>query len=346
MQRSSRVADPKQHTTTGTRSSPYRKHRRYIIAELDLKPGDTVVDIGAGDGWWAQRMARGVGANGVVHAAEVSKRKVAQMKRRFTKMPQVKPYLCPLDRPGLPENSCDLAFLAQTYHHLPKDRVAYLRGLKRVIKPTGRLCIIERYLELGERKTTHGTKPNQLLAAAQKSGWVLVRFELLPKTNHYLSMFVQKELFKSERRGRQRGREGPRREVAPADAPTESDEVRSAALGNGVRMPRTQEFVDTEPTVRVTEGPMHREAGGLDHRREVPALVGELGQDLLARLELEETLADADRLVGRADEVHLDSTLQRVEDGFVSELLDLDLRAEVALHADQQVEVEARRHPS
>lgn len=207
VQRSSRVTDPQQHTTSGTRSSPYRKHRRYIIAELDLQPGDTVVDIGAGDGWWAQRMARGAGPNGVVYAAEVSARKVTQMKLRFTKMPQVKPYLCPKDGPGLPENSCDLAFLAQTYHHLPKDRLADLRGLKRVLKPTGRLCIIERYLDLGERKTTHGTKPNELLATIQKSGWVLVRFELLPKTNHYLSIFVQKELFKSERPSRQRGGE-------------------------------------------------------------------------------------------------------------------------------------------
>ncbi len=58
--RSSRVVEVDQHqiVDVGPRAEAYRRHRRYIIAELDLKPGDTVVDIGAGDGWWAQRMAR------------------------------------------------------------------------------------------------------------------------------------------------------------------------------------------------------------------------------------------------------------------------------------------------
>ena len=40
---------------------------------------------------------------------------------------------------------------------------------------------------------------------ADEPGWVLVRFELLPKTYHFLAVFVQKDLFPAERRGR-RGR--------------------------------------------------------------------------------------------------------------------------------------------
>lgn len=198
------AADQRAITNQARGSNSYRQHRRYIIAELDLKLGDTVVDIGAGNGWWAQRMARPVGPEGVVHAGEITDEKVAKMQQRFTKMPQVKPYRCPLDGPGLPENSCDLAFLAQTYHHLPKDRVEYLRRLKSVIKPAGRLCIIERYLEIGPRKTTHGTLPSDLLGTAQKAGWVLARFELLPKTDYYLTIFLQKDLFKSKRSSRRR----------------------------------------------------------------------------------------------------------------------------------------------
>lgn len=207
--RSSRVNDPNQHVCTDLRSSPYRRHLKYVLAELDLAPGDTVVDIGAGDGWWAQRMAAVVGETGKVNAAEVDEKKIARMRRKFAKIPQIRPYLCPPEGPGLAADSCDLVFLAQTYHHLPKDRVAYLRGLKKAVKPTGRICIIERYPDIAVRNKSHSTAPHELMAAAAKAGWVLLRFELIPNTNHYLTIFVQKELFHLERQQRRRrsGRE-------------------------------------------------------------------------------------------------------------------------------------------
>ncbi len=62
---------------------------------------------------------------------------------------------------------------------------------------------------LAVRNKSHSTAPHELMAAAAEAGWVLLRFELIPNTNHYLTMFVQKELFDLERhqRGRRQGRE-------------------------------------------------------------------------------------------------------------------------------------------
>lgn len=161
-----------------------------------MKPGDVVVDIGAGDGWWAERMAKFVGEEGVIHASEVEKKKVNQMKSKFADIPQIKPYLCPTDSTGLPENSCDLAFLSQTYHHLDLDgRVDYLRHLRRVVKRTGRLCVIERYSEISTRHTSHGTLLSRLAKEAEQAGWIPVRYELMTGTHHYIAIFVQKDLF-------------------------------------------------------------------------------------------------------------------------------------------------------
>jgi len=194
---STRVVDAKQHAYGGSGRYPYRQKSDYILKELDLKAGDVVVDIGAGDGFWARQMAKSVGGEGVVHASEVEQRKVDDMKQKLAGVPQIEPYLSPLDGTALPENSCDLAFLSKTYHHLNKgSHVDYLRHLRKVVKPAGRLCVIEMNPALGRgRSKEHAWSPGLLIQQAEEAGWISVRCELMTGMNHYIAIFVQKELF-------------------------------------------------------------------------------------------------------------------------------------------------------
>lgn len=196
--RSTRIVDPGQHARTDRARYPYRAMSEYVLRELDLQDGDVLVDIGAGDGWWSEQMAGHVGPEGIVRASEVVPRLVERMNDRFGNMPQVRPYLSPTDGTGLPEDSCDVAFLSQTYHHLDaQGRPEYLRHLHDVVKPTGRLFVIERCLEISGNARAHGTFLSQLVQEAERANWILVRYELMPGTHHYLAIFVQKSLFAS-----------------------------------------------------------------------------------------------------------------------------------------------------
>ena len=197
---STRVTDSNQHACTGGGGYPYREKSEYVLKELDLQAGDVVVDIGAGDGWWAEKMVKFIGSEGIIHASEVEQRKVDRMKEKFADIPQIKPYLCPTDGTALPDNCCDLAFLSKTYHHLNKGgHVDYLRHLQKVVKPTGRLCVIEKHAALGSgRSKEHAWLPGMLFQQAEEAGWIPVRYELITGTYHFIAFFVQRDLFPPE----------------------------------------------------------------------------------------------------------------------------------------------------
>jgi ubiquinone/menaquinone biosynthesis C-methylase UbiE len=178
---------------------PHRSYADTLIKrELDLQPSDTIIDIGAGDGWWTERFAKQI-TTGTIHALEVDQPKVDTLAKKFAKNKHVQPFLGEKDGTGLPQNSCDLAFFSQVYHHLPEGgHTAYLKHLSDVVKPNGRLVVIEKYTGVGLGRGEHGTQLSSLITQAENAGWVPMRIELMPKTYHFIAIFGQKEMFPIE----------------------------------------------------------------------------------------------------------------------------------------------------
>ena len=117
-----------------------------VIEALELKPGDRVAEIGAGDGYWLSWLSRAVGPAGRVYAVEVEADKVAALRERVQRdgLANVEVVFGRYADPLLPDAGIDTAFTCLTYHHI-EDREAYFARLRRDLAPDARLACFEAY---------------------------------------------------------------------------------------------------------------------------------------------------------------------------------------------------------
>jgi cyclopropane fatty-acyl-phospholipid synthase-like methyltransferase len=118
--------------------------RDAIVAALGLKPGMYVADLGAGTGAFTRPIAEKVGREGRVYAVDIAPAFLAHIaddaKRRG--LSQVRTVRGTQDSTGLSENSIDLVFACDVYHHLERpDRV--LASVRNALRPGGRLVVID-----------------------------------------------------------------------------------------------------------------------------------------------------------------------------------------------------------
>jgi len=116
-----------------------------VVAALKLLPGQTVADVGAGSGYFTFHLARAVGQDGRVLAADIEQGMLdaIQARRAHEEGGEVvSTILAELDNPNLPDAQVDMVLVVNTYHHI-QSRVAYLRGLKDDLAGGGRVAIVD-----------------------------------------------------------------------------------------------------------------------------------------------------------------------------------------------------------
>jgi ubiquinone/menaquinone biosynthesis C-methylase UbiE len=111
---------------------------------IGVKKGTTVADIGAGSGYMTVKLAKRVGANGVVYATDIQPAMIALLDKRVksAKLVNVKTVLGAVDDPKLPPASIDMALMVDVYHELSQPQ-AMLRRIQDALKPGGRLILLE-----------------------------------------------------------------------------------------------------------------------------------------------------------------------------------------------------------
>lgn len=115
-----------------------------ILPYLELKKGDCAADLGAGGGYFSFKLAKTVGESGIVYAVDIDPESVAFIKTGVAekKINNIETVLATFDDSMLKKESVDLVFIRNAYHDF-QNRVPYFTRLKSVLKPGGRVVIID-----------------------------------------------------------------------------------------------------------------------------------------------------------------------------------------------------------
>lgn len=109
-----------------------------------VQEGMTALDLGCGPGFFTMEMARLVGKTGMVIAADLQEGMLAIVRKKIQKSDLTDIVKLHLSRPegiGLAEK-CDFILIFYMLHEVP-DPVKFLREIKSLLKPEGRVLIVE-----------------------------------------------------------------------------------------------------------------------------------------------------------------------------------------------------------
>jgi predicted methyltransferase len=150
---------------------PGREKRLQIDRVMDLlniKPGSTVADIGAGGGWFSVRAARRVAPDGSVIAEEINPKAVASIQQRAQQehLSNIVTLLGTPDDPKLAPDSLDAALMLKVYHEIAHPPLV-LASLRAALKPGARFGIIDR----NGNGADHGLNEPIVRAEVERAGF-------------------------------------------------------------------------------------------------------------------------------------------------------------------------------
>jgi SAM-dependent methyltransferase len=156
-----------------------------LIDVMDLRPGMTAADIGAGTGWWAAGMARHVGATGRVFANEITEPLLEQIRQTAeeSEVDNLTLVLGSETDAKLPPECCDRLLVRYTYHEF-RHKDPMNAAMFAALKPDGLLVIIDDSEERG-----HNIAPELVIEQLTTAGFEFLR--QVDRWNDRPSRFLQ-----------------------------------------------------------------------------------------------------------------------------------------------------------
>jgi ubiquinone/menaquinone biosynthesis C-methylase UbiE len=157
-----------------------------VMNRAGIKPGMTVADIGAGEGYYTIRLAARVGKDGRVLAQDIVPQVRDALADRVNRerLDNVSVKLGEPADPKLPADSFDRIFMVHMYHEIG-DPYQFLWNLRPALKTGGQVIVVD-----ADRPTqNHGTPPALLRCEMAAVGYAQVRFERMPQAGGYFAAF-------------------------------------------------------------------------------------------------------------------------------------------------------------
>jgi len=151
-----------------------------------VRPGMSVADVGAGEGYYTVRLARVVGSRGRVLAEDIMPEVTDQLTDRVQRerLDNVAIRLGTPDDPKLPEQSFDRVFLVHMYHEVASP-YAFLWHMREGLKPDGLIVVVDANRPVAH----HGMPPEQLKCELAALNLKPVKFTMLTGGEAYFMAF-------------------------------------------------------------------------------------------------------------------------------------------------------------
>jgi predicted methyltransferase len=166
-----------------------------VMQALGVDAGMTVLDIGAGGGWFTRVLSAATGPSGKVYA-QFGARALQQENGKAQKdlaasLGNTEAFFGNVSE--LPANSIDAAVTALNMHHMNAERAGpYLKDIFNVLKPGGRVAIIDHVgLSTVDNSRLHRIVPADVKAWIQQAGFeIAAESDILRTTadDHTLSI--------------------------------------------------------------------------------------------------------------------------------------------------------------
>jgi arsenite methyltransferase len=157
-----------------------------ILRTLNIQPGQIIVDIGSGGGFFTFLFSYAVGETGIVYAVDTNKDFLEYIDEQAgeKEMINIQTVLATEQSVPVPKHSVDLVFVRNVFHHLP-NRIEYFATIKELLRPHAKVCIIE-YSRQGSplsfhRRCGHNVPKEIIIDEMSKAGFtVSASFDFLP----------------------------------------------------------------------------------------------------------------------------------------------------------------------